>query len=350
MIKFNSGHIIEEFLFLPPFALHEPLGLNEELNTLFYKDRDIRSSFFETNKWHISVIWDISYGQIHVNDEHACRVKNNTHFTYYCSWPSENKKPDINGTVYIHNGYWLYMHQHALDYGIPSMVTALTANKIDPNSVKLISTACNPYSDAYISRFGFNHDVEKCKSSYVTVSAKRIIVVAVMKSTHPFFYKMYYEKMKFPNVKRDKIFIFPRRKNDAKQGKPDRIVYNLLDIKKPLEDKYGLGNVVVIEDGCKNTSFCFDLLPRAKYIIGPHGGALYNAYFAGKDVSIIELLPIKKNGEFPTPHNKYWTPHSVLNFANGLSQKFYRYYTFSNDINYNINVTDFMDWFNKFVK
>ena len=119
----------------------------------------------------------------------------------------------------------------------------------------------------------------------------------------------------------------------------------MVDIKKSLEDRFGQENVFQIDNGCQNLSFCLDLLPKTKYIIGPHGGALYNAFFAGKDVNIIELLPIRKNGQYPAANNKYWAPNSVITFAQMASQKIYRYYTFSNEINYLMNVTDFLNWF-----
>ena len=82
--------------------------------------------------------------------------------------------------------------------------------------------------------------------------------------------------------------------------------------------------------------------------MGPHGGAFYNQFFSGPNTNIIEMLPVRKNGLYPDQTGRMGLRFAHLAmYTNSeiLHQNFYRYYTLSNTINYNIDIDDFMNWF-----
>ena len=182
------------------------------------------------------------------------------------------------------------------------------------------------------------------KNQKTVVSAKRLILAAVVRVVHPWYFDWFTDLMDIPNLQRNKIIIMPR--GGVYGGKGERIISNLVDLKGPLSEIYGSENVIIFnKDDYRQLSQLRELFASAKIIIGPHGGAFYNAFLGGKDIIAVELLPIQTDGSYP---RSTFGNMCIYSNTQMLGQKLYRYYTIANNINYNIDINDFMEWFKNF--
>jgi hypothetical protein len=147
---------------------------------------------------------------------------------------------------------------------------------------------------------------------------------------------------------RDRIVLVSR--SSADPGKPARMIYNQGDLEAALSAKFG-DQFVVFHSGATGIAQAVALFERATLVIGSHGGAMYNALWASRDCKIVEILPLRNDGAYPDQkqpdgpgtfaHLAFHTT-SMMNF-----QRYYRYYSMSDTINYHIDVGKFMKWLEK---
>ena len=100
-----------------------------------------------------------------------------------------------------------------------------------------------------------------------------------------------------------------------------RRIINIEEVKGYLSERYG-ERFTVYNGDAWTVSRTVEIFRNAKVVIGVHGGAFYNMYFAPKETVLIEFMPMSKNNsyELHLGHTIFWT------MANMLSQTYWRLY------------------------
>lgn len=341
---FDSGFMKEHFVWLPPFDWRLPRGLTKQQSELFWKQPENHWHFDDANMIHTGVVWEIQNGSMTTCNEFSCKNHNYTHHLNYCQWPKQVSNPSFIGNLFAFGGHDIEIFQHFFDNGVPHMAFASFATGYDPTNVTVATAACNGVTLAVVDRIGFKMQ-QKCMRNGHVVSATNLIVIPSMRVLHPLYYEWYYSRMKLPDMKKDKIVIIPR--GGGSGGGNARIIHNVRDIKTPLAAIHGDQNVV-IHSGSKSLNDLINLFSTAKVIVGPHGGAFYNQFLAGRNTDVIEMIPQLRSGKYPKQN--HWDrliPFAHLSMYSNtllLGQRFWRYITMDVDINYNIDIDDFMNW------
>jgi hypothetical protein len=124
-----------------------------------------------------------------------------------------------------------------------------------------------------------------------------------------------------------------------------RFIRNQDEIVERLFQVYGRDNVVIFDHRQYNLNDTIRLFASAKAIIGPHGGGLYNQFFAHESCVIVEIMPVKATGLYPDQDNAEDVPtfshmavwsNSVL-----IGQKFWRFYSVTNSSVFDVNIDAF---------
>ncbi len=91
-----------------------------------------------------------------------------------------------------------------------------------------------------------------------------------------------------------------------------RTMLNYPDVLRFLQARYG--DKVVVFNRKLGLSQSISMFSRARIILGVHGGAFYNIYFAPKGTHVIEILPTREDGTIPKHfgHTIYWQQAIML--------------------------------------
>lgn len=344
---FDSGFMKEYFLYLPPFDSYIPKGLTPKQTDLFWKQEENHIHYSDFHIPHIDVVWTVKNGISSLSNAHSCRKSNSSHHLNFCKWPTTVNNPEIKGTALVVGSHQINYFQHFFDNGLPHYAAGSLATGISPQMITVVSTACNPVTIETLEKLGYKSR-QNCQSDGKQVSAELLIMCTATRVVHHYFFDWYQELMRIPIAERSKVILLPRGKGSG--GRGSRIIQNLHDIVPHLSKIFGSENVIIHDQNSpeKTLSALINKFSTARYIIGPHGGAFYNQFFSGTNTTIVEMLPVKENGYYPEqtgPRSMSFAHLAMYTNTECLHQDFYRYYTISDQINYNINITDFMNWF-----
>lgn len=242
ILRFSSGFMNENFLFLPPSGLDRPYGLVPELEYLFWKNKEHIISFSDTREWHVSVSWDIKNGEAQLTNSDNCRKSNSSHHLNFCEWPKQVSNPSIDGAVIVNAGHYIDLYQHFYDNAQPHNAISLLTTGLSPKDVTIYTQACGNLVHQMQDHMGYKSQVT-CQGKGVRVSAKRLILAAVVRVCHPWYFDWFTSLMDLPELKRDKIILLPR--GGIFGGKGERIIDNLIDLVEPLSKIYGRENIIV---------------------------------------------------------------------------------------------------------
>lgn len=375
---FDSGDVKEHFTWLPPFDWKIPHGLTKHQLDLFFKQPENHWHFNDCKMWNINVIWEVKNGISKLSEHKKCTNHNYTNNLNFCEWPRtlpDNQKPQLKGDVFAFGGHYIEIFQHFFDNGISHMAAMSFALGLDriPN-ISLFSAGCGGTCGAIMNKFGFKN-VQGCKNVNTEISAENLILIPSMRVLHPYYFEFFRYNMDKNQLKmtkqekidkykylfsvdnvteeeidqKDKIIILPRGRGS---GGNARVIYNIDDVEKSLKKIHGQNNVIVYRKSDSRRINSIDdmrfFFSRAKAIVAPHGGACYNHFFSDKGIDFIEMIPMLDNGKYPK--QKYWNkliPFAHLAFLSSVqlhSQRFWRYITMNVDINYNVDIDDFMNW------
>lgn len=235
VLRFDSGFMKENFVFLPPTQLNPPHGLSEQQIKLFWKQRDYVVSYQDTREWHVSVSWDITNGVSAASDTGKCVKHNSSHHVNFCDWPKQTDKPEIDGIATVNAAHDIYSYQHFFDNGWPHVAVASMSTGIELSKIHIFTEGCGSTIEQINKRLGYASQ-HNCINAKTTVSAKRLILNPVVRVVHDYYFDYFTELMKLPNVTRNKVILLPRGLGEY-GGKSQRIINNLLNLVDPLSKK-----------------------------------------------------------------------------------------------------------------
>ena len=339
---FNTGWK-EYVLELPPFLWKKPLGLSPKMEALFWKQPENHMHFKDTNKIHRCVIWEIENASKIFK---GCPNYVQTHHLKTCAIPEPYSvaKPRYNYGFTLTGGE-ISSFQHFFDNGIPVFASSQIATNFSDDIDFYCDNYINIIKDLF-SRMGYNHK----QSDERGFSAKHLIQNHVNAVVHPLYFEWYRRKANFPEFpksERTKVILLDR--NSKGNNKRERIIENFLELVPHLEKIHGKENVIVFNKrDYSSLDSLINLFGKAKFILGPHGGAFYNQFFAPKNIDVIELFPIKKSGLYLTQDDfsllPRFAPLAVWSNTQLLGQKHWRYYYFTNKQVASIDISDFLQW------
>ena len=350
---YDSGYMKEHFLWLPPFDWKLPNGLNQMQINLFWKQPENHWHFDDCKMWNLNVVWEVQNGESAFCNKNECINHNYTHHLNFCNWPNRVEEPKEKGKVFIFSDHYVNIFQHFFDNGIPHIATMALATGYNLSDINVMSGACNSLSVQILERLGFK-STKNCIRSSQRVSAETLIMIPSMRVLHPLYYEWFRENMKYPSlhgninssVKQDKIVILPRGVSGGGGGDA-RIIYNIEQVKERLQQIHGKENVIM-GVGRYSLDHMISFYSEVKAILGPHGGAFYNHFFAPPGIDVVEMIPMMDTGKYPLQN--HWNkniPFAHLAFLSNVqlnNQKFWRYISMNSPINYNVDVDDFMEW------
>ena len=147
---------------------------------------------------------------------------------------------------------------------------------------------------------------------------------------HPeLWQKARYLLSKPKDEKTEDIILLKRTAQNSHNG--GRMLKNYATVLKRMRAKYGQ-KLVEFDSNKHNLNSTANTFSRAKWIVGSHGGALYNQLFAPSGTNVVEYMPVKTNGDLYLRHGGLM-PYI---FSSLLNQKYWRITKISTDGNVNM--------------
>jgi hypothetical protein len=260
--------------------------------------------------------------------------------------PCANPKYDV---VMFLKGHDTHYFQHFLDNGIPHISLMEMATGIDPSEVTFVINAWQSEVIPFLlRRQGFKAAIAWQRSSDQEISAKRIVLAQVVPVVHPIFIHRFLDRLQLNHSVQDRIVLVSRVAADGCKG--ERVMKNQRDLEAALAARFG-DQFAVFRPLVMGIAQAVALFQRAALVIGSHGGAMYNALWASRNCKIVEILPLRDNGAYPDqtePNRPGMFAHLAFHTTSMMNfQRYYRYYSMSATINYDIDVGKFMKWLEK---
>ena len=356
---YDSGFMKEHFVWLPPFNWSLPNGLTEEQTRLYWKQPENHWHFDDCKMWSVNVVWEVKNGVAPLCQRSKCHNHNYTNHLNYCEWPRTVSKPEHGGKVFIFGDHYVNIFQHFFDNGIPFISSMAFATGYDLKDISVISGTCNQVSTSILKRFGFAN-TQNCQQPSKMVSAETLIMEPSIRVLHPYYFEWYRDMLNYSSLLirkrekdpvesakvRDKILVLPRSIMGGGGGNA-RIISNFGDLVAKLKEIHGQDKVIQ-PIKTNNLNQLVEYYSTVKAVVGPHGGAFYNALLAPEGIDIIEMIPMMNTGKYPG--QQYWDKlipfaHLAMHSFSVLNnQKFWRYITMDVPINYKIDINDFLEW------
>jgi hypothetical protein len=338
----RSDDLTEIYVDLPPFYWALPLGFDAQSARLFWAQEENYRHFNDSNI--------VRRGKVQVFKNHRIvgqfsPVVNLTHYVNYhhaIVQPCENPDVDILYFMMSHDTYYF---QHFLDNGMPHISLMELATGFDPANVTFVGEdplqPCIPY---LLSRYGFKESTTLHSTFDRAVCAKNVVLPEVVPVVHPILTQHFIDGLKLDHKIQELVILVSR--TFGEDSKPERIITNQDALEGELRKLYG-ENFTVFRSGM-STAEAIEVFQRARLVIGSHGGAMYNALWASRECKVVEILPLREDGGYPDqgpPDGRLTFAHlafhtnAMMNF-----QRYYRYYEWANDMNYNLDLPRFIPW------
>jgi hypothetical protein len=340
----RSPSFADVYVKLPPYYWALPLGLGRWDTRLFWKQPENHLPFGDSTNYTTGKV------QIFYNASLTGFYSPQSNGTHYFNYDSPMVKPCADP---VHDVIMLLMAHDTndwrdfLDMNVAHISLMEMATGIDPATVTVVlepwDSGSIPYS---LHRYGFKNVTVRTELSTEEFSATRIVLAQVVPVVHPTYVQRFLDRLKFnfSGKEADKIVLVSRAVYDHVEQ--TRVIINQDDLEAALRQRYGRRFETFRDGG--GIPKAISVFQNAAIVIGSHGEGLYNTLWASRNCTIVEILPVRKNGGYPdqgkpteTPkfdHLSFYTM-SMMNF-----QRFYRYYSPSRTINYRINVPRFMKW------
>ena len=327
----------------PPFNWSLPGGLTPETEKLFWVQSENMRHFLDTNNTdHCGVVRVVKNGAIDLPFE---RLSNVTHFINDKRPPKQIGRPEYitSNITLVLSGHWGHYFQHFFDNIGPQLVLALDATGLDPKDVDVVVDTSLLFENVPLlwKRMGF-HEVTSVTEEIIYYS-KYLVYVESAPKVHPHFCEGLRNLLKIPHNTPSKIIYISRKMRNSYYNQ--RFILNDDKLVALLQTMFGKKNFVAFDHKSYTLEQTIQLFSQAKVIIGSHGGGLYNQFFAPKDATVIEIMPVRPNGLYPDQRSGTETPsfsHMAV-WSNTLliGQRFYRYYETTLSSNFYLNLAKF---------
>ena len=177
------------------------------------------------------------------------------------------------------------------------------------------------------------------------VSAKELLIPEIVPHIHPCFYDKFRKNMKLNHSVQNKVIYVSRTHSDT--HKNERLVVNQNAVIAALSKRYGQ-DLVVFKSEQLSFQQALELFQKAKFVIGIHGGAMYNAFYSAPGIKVLELMPISASGLYYSQDSFTQKPvfaHLAM-YTNTilLRQQFYRYYQLSLSSSCRVDIKKFIEF------
>ena len=335
----ENGYWRQYRICYPPFNWSKPNGLNSRTEKLFWAQPENHRHFKDTNaSEHCGVIRVVANGKIQIPFSH---LTNETHFRNTIYPPSKVLTPDRKALMVL-SGHWGHFFQHFFDNIGPqlSMMRTLLGDNIHDLPVLVDTDKLFPVVPKLWERIGFPEIIQSHKYRYY--SANVLFYIESTPMVHPVFFKDLRELLKIPERIPRYIIWLSRKKTNTYYAQ--RFILNEDKVIEMLKELYG--NRLIIFDHKKyDLNQTIELFAKAKAIIGAHGGAFYNQFYAPKNCTVVEILPVTEEGKYPDQDYLDEMPSfahmAVWSNSQLIGQKFWRYYQITDDLSFDVNVKNF---------
>lgn len=344
----DHGYWREYRVCYPPFNWSVPLGLDNKMLKLFWKQPENWRHFRDTNNTnHCGVVRMISNGKVALPYP---VISNETHFINTDKKPRVKKNP-TEDFMLVFTGHWGHYFQHFFDNIGPQIALAMDVLGEDPEMIPVVVDLSEHFKNVpkLWQRLGFSRIIYAEPAVKREVNSKVVTMIESCPRVHPHFFMRLREMLKLPVRKPTKIIWISRKLTNSYF--PERFIWNEDEIVHKLKLMFGRRNVVVYDHANYTLDETIELFASAKCILGSHGGGMYNQFFAPKEAVIVEILPIKSNGMYHDQTSFYDVPtfsHMAV-WSNSLliGQKFWRYYEITGAANFYVKIDKFMQFLSK---
>jgi hypothetical protein len=325
------------FVTLPPFHWRVPSGLDPVTTKWFWKQKQNIRRFLDTRIPVTGLVRVVNNGLF---CGHFSGSSSQTHYKNLSSAPCHTDAPEYECAMYIERHEVEYF-QHFLDNGIPHIALMLLATGVHPGDVTLVMSGWTTQTiPEILARWGFRTVVARSGP----VSARTLILPETVPHVHPLYYQQFRDGMGFDHDDADRIVLVSRTSADT--AKRSRLLLNQAELEEALRARFG-PRFVLFRPREASFSEAVDVFQKAAMVIGVHGGAMYNAMFSSPSATVVEVMPVRRNGLY----RGQLTGRSIPSFAhlamytNALlmGQEFFRFYAVGG-ASFSIVVDRFMAW------
>jgi hypothetical protein len=336
---FNADGSIDVSVTLPPFRWGTPHGLDDATSALFWQQPENHRHFKDSLVSVSGVVQIVSNATLSGSFIGIC---NQTHYLNYANQVWKNcDDPDVDALMYI-SCHEVEYFQHFLDNGVPHISLMQFAAALDPSRVTfLMDSWTTDAIPSLLRRYGFK-DVRLQQDQ---ICAEKLILPKIVPVLHPLLTRNFIDRLKLNHSNSNQVILVSRNSSDDTNMM--RLVTNQAHLERLLRNRYGKALHVFRHSGAHITQ-TIELFEKAVMVIGSHGGAMYNALWAGRSAKVVELIPISTNGAYPGQESLSSMPpfaHLAIytnSFMNG--QPFYRWFQISNNINFHVDIEPFANW------
>lgn len=185
--------------------------------------------------------------------------------------------------------------QHFLDGTLPKIVQSLDYI-LQPRAKLLLPLPRDSIVTEFLDMLNISDKVVYTKMKNVTVGADHLIFSCITPPLHPYLWQRARvllggsEILQQPREKANIVII--TRHGCFNCG---RRLLNRAALGKALKSKYAYNNVVIFR-GPYKLNYTLHLFRATSFVIGVHGGGMYNINFCPKGTTVIEIMPTFSNG------------------------------------------------------
>lgn len=342
----DKGYWRQYKICLPPFNWSMPRGLDAETERIFWKQPENMRHFLDTNSsYHCGIIRVVANGIV---SQPFSQLTNITHFKNTINPPKKSTNTDYESLVIL-TGHWGHYFQHFFDNIGPqlSLMHRLLGNQIEYYPVLVdLDTKLFPRVAQLWQKLPFRKVIKSERGDWY--SANNLIYIESCPIVHPEFFKDLREMLSLPAFQHKYVIYCGRSIKSTYYQQ--RYIKNQDLLLELLEEKYG-EDLIVYDHTKYDLNETILLFSKAKLIIGPHGGAMYNQFFSSTETYVVEIMPVKSNGLYPDQNTRREKPTfshmSVWSNTQLIGQTFYRYYQVTKDTNFEVDLAKFSKFLDK---
>ena len=323
----------------PPFNWSLPKGLDKNTEKLFWAQPENMRHFLDTNSSeHCGIVRVVINGIVQMPFSH---LTNTTHFVNARMAPRRISKPKYDSLIVL-TGHWGFFFQHFFDNIGPqlSMMNTLLGEYLHNIPVLVDTSTLFPVVPKLWERIGFPEIIQSQQNE--AYSARVLFYIESTPMVHPLFFQDLRNLLHISEGDPKYIIWCTRKLTTSFYNQ--RFLYNEQQVINFLKKTFGF-RLIVFSHSDYTLDETIELFSHAKAIIGVHGGAFYNQFYAPKDCVIIEILPVKENGAYPDQKSLDDQPSfahmAVWSNSQLIGQKFYRFYQITDTLNFILNIQQF---------
>jgi len=302
--EFRYAEYAESMIFMPNFVI------DEHKHSFEYSRPSI-------HRWHelpelarhgtISVVKD---GKYHIEDD--CGYKSN----YLLHQPLHSNETQQQKVVVLADVHAKHF-QHFMDSGLLKLVQASVYLEKNPDALVLahFSNKGNSMMAQILRKMGFEDTMFlPWESNSKLLHASELVLVCQAPPLHPALWQRAREMLGCGQRTRDRevvnVVYVTRNRQNSRNG---RLVINDEDVRNYLLQRFQHDNVIIFDSHEKDLNETMSIFSKADVIVGLHGGGLYNMLFAPFKAHVVEIMPLRSNGDFCDGSSQiFWVMSNLL--------------------------------------